>query len=82
MNLSSVKFNTNYNSYDNDIINEFYLRALSNASNYDRVSAYFDSKILALYATGIEKIYDNNGKIRFIFSQQLTEEDFKQMQEG
>lgn len=82
MKLSDLKFNTNYNSYDNNIVEEFYLKALSNAKNYDRVSAFFDSKILALYATAIEKIYTNDGKIRFIFSQQLAEEDYNQMRNG
>lgn len=82
MSLSNLKFSTNYNSYDNDVVNEFYLKALSNGKFYDRVSAYFDSKILALYSTGIEKIYQNKGKIRFIFSQQISEYDFNQMKSG
>lgn len=82
MRLSRLKFDTNYNSYDNDLVNEFYLKALLNAKNYDRVSAFFDSKILALYATAIEKIYNNDGKIRFIFSQQLTDSDYELMQTG
>ncbi len=82
MKLSDLKFDTNYNSYDNNIVEEFYLKALSNAKNYDRVSAFFDSKILALYSTAIEKIYTNNGIIRFIFSQQLSEDDYNQMKSG
>lgn len=82
MRLSDLKFDTNYNSYDNDLVTDFYLKGLSNAKNYDRVSAFFDSKILALYATAIEKIYDNNGKIRFIFSQQLNDRDYEEMQKG
>ena len=82
MKLSNLNFETNYNSYDNDLVNEFYLKALSNANRYDRVSAFFDSKILALYAAAIEKIYENNGRIRFIFSQQLNEKDYEEMQKG
>lgn len=82
MKLSNLTFDTNYNSYENDLINEFYLKALSNAKNYDRVSAFFDSKIIALYSTAIEKIYENNGKIRFIFSQQLNDKDYEEMQKG
>lgn len=82
MKLSEIKFKTSYNSYDNDIINEFYIRTLSNSISYDRVSAYFDSKILALYSIGLEKIFNNHGKIRFIFSQQLTEKDYQLMLDG
>lgn len=82
MKLSNLTFAINYNSYENDVINDFYIKALSYAKNYDRVSAYFDSKILALYATAIENIYNINGKIRFIFSQELTDEDFNLMLSG
>ncbi len=82
MSLSNKTFKTNYNSYEDDIVNAFYLKALTEASNYDRVSAFFDSKILSLYSAGIEKIYKNNGKIRFIFSQQLSEYDYKLMLDG
>lgn len=82
MKLSNLTFDTNYNSYENDLVSEFYLKALSNAKYYDRVSAFFDSKILALYSTAIEKIYENNGKIRFVFSQQLNDEDYEEMQKG
>ena len=82
MRLSDLKFETNYNAYENDLVSDFYIKALSNAKKYDRVSAFFDSKIIALYATAIEKIYENDGKIRFIFSQQLTDEDYELMQKG
>ena len=82
MKLSELKFNITYNSYENDVVNEFYLKALSPSTGYDRVSAYFDSKILSLYSRGLEKIYKNDGKIRFIFSQQLTEKDYQLMLDG
>lgn len=82
MSLSNIKFNTNYDSYEYDIIKEFYSKALENARYYDRVSAYFDSKILALYSKGLEHIYNNDGKIRFIFSEELTEKDYDLMLEG
>ena len=72
MKLTNVKINPVYNSYDDDIIEDFYNKVFEYANHYDRASAYFDSKILALYAKGLEKIYENNGKIRFIFSYQLN----------
>lgn len=82
MKLTNVKINPVYNSYDDDIIEDFYNKVFEYANHYDRASAYFDSKILALYAKGLEKIYENNGKIRFIFSYQLNPDDFEKMQQG
>ena len=58
MSLISNYFKSKYDSYNDDVINDFYIKALKDATNYDRVSAYFDSKILALYSTGIENLYN------------------------
>ncbi len=82
MKLSKLNFELDYNSYKQDLIKDFYIKSLSAAKYYDRVSAYFDSRILALYSTGIENIYNNGGQIRFIFSQQISEHDYKLMMEG
>lgn len=82
MSLINKKFKSKYDSYKDDVISEFYNEALSEAIQYDRVSAYFDSKILALYSTGLENLYKENGKIRFIFSQELDENDYNLMKEG
>lgn len=82
MKLSSVQVLPLYNSYDNDITEEFYNKVFEFATHYDRASAYFDSKILALYGRGMSNIYEKKGKVRFIFSYDLTEQDFNLMKEG
>ena len=82
MPLRANKFLPFYNSKENDIIEEFYIPALSNCSEYKRVSAYFDSNILSLYSTGIEHIVQNNGHISFVFSSELNEDDFELMKNG
>ena len=82
MPLRANRFLPFYNSKENDIIEEFYVPALSNCTEYKRVSAYFDSNILSLYATGIEHIVQNKGHISFIFSSEISEEDFELMKDG
>ena len=66
--LKSVSFLPLYNSKSNDVLNDFYLPAMVNSIKYDRVSAFFDSKILRMYSKGLENIVKNNGYIRFVFS--------------
>lgn len=82
MKLNSVEVKPVYNSYDDDIIEDFYNKLFEYANHYDRASAYFDAKILALYARGLEKIFENKGKIRFIFSYQIEPDDFEKIKEG
>ena len=79
MSLSNLQISPIYKSKDCNVIKDFYVPVLSQSKHYDRVSAYFDSKILSLYASGIEHIYMNGGKIRFIFSYDISESDYKMM---
>ncbi len=79
--LEKVHFKSLYNSKQDDVINDFYIPALSQSNGYDRISAYFDSKILRMYAAGLENIKDG-GRVRFIFSCDLDEEDYNLMKQG
>lgn len=80
--LSNILFNPSYNSKKDNIISSFYIKAFKNSIRYDRVSAYFDSKILRMYSSGIEELYKNKGTVRFIFSCDITDEDYDLMKQG
>lgn len=71
-----------YNSLRDNVVESFYEPALSECKLYKRASAYFDANILSLYSSGIENILKTNGRIRFIFSCDLTENDYEIMKEG
>mgnify|MGYP001011848052 CR=1 FL=1 len=81
-NLSNFKFEYSYDTQKDDVASDFYEKALKYAKYYDRISAFFDSKILSYYSDGIENLYYNQGKIRFIFSEELTESDYNLMKDG
>lgn len=80
--LTDHDFKPLYNSLRDDVVGSFYEPALSECKLYKRASAYFDSNILSLYSTGIENIIRNDGRIRFVFSCDLTEHDYQIMKEG
>jgi len=82
MTFKSISIKPFYNSKIDDILNNFYIPILSNATIYKRVSAYFDSQILSHYAKGIEQIVIKKGHIQFIFSCQITKEDFLLIKQG
>lgn len=65
-----------------DSVECFYNSCLSVSNRYDRISAYFNSAVLKSFAQGLHSFCRNNGKIRFIFSCQLSKEDMLQIQEG
>lgn len=82
MKLNKITILPMYNSYETNVVETFYNKTLACATNYDRVSAYFDSNILALYEEGLYNAYQNKGHVRFIFSCDISEEDYNQMKEG
>ena len=44
-----------YDSYERNLVKEFYIPLFKSATIVNRVSCYFSSKALALYATGLEE---------------------------
>jgi superfamily II DNA or RNA helicase len=80
--LDNIQIKPVYESTKDNILEEFYLPLFSETKIYKRVSAYFSSEILNLYAKGIEAIYLKGGKIRFIFSEELSERDFELIKKG
>ena len=82
MALKDIQFEPWYNSKEHNLIEEFYIPALSNAREYKRVSAFFDSNILGLYSVGIENIIATKGHVSFIFSSELKPDDFELMKKG
>lgn len=82
MMLSEIKFNPYYNTYENEIVSEFYNKALSQACIYKRVSAYFSAKALAYYSRGISNLIANNGKMKFVISKEISKETYETIVEG
>ena len=80
--FTDIKIKPFYNTYNDDIAEEFYVAALKEAKIYNRVSAYFSSKALASYSNGIIEMYKNKGKINFIISKELSEEDYNEIIKG
>ncbi len=80
--LSEVKFNPYYNTYENDVVNDFYNKALSQACMYKRVSAYFSSKSLSYYSKGISNLIVNNGKMQFVISKDISKETYETIVKG
>jgi SNF2 family DNA or RNA helicase len=57
------------------LIEEFYVPALERSVQYDRIAGYFDSGALAVAASGLEALIDNDGQMRLIVGSQLQPKD-------
>lgn len=71
-----------YTSEDNNISEEFYNPVLKDAVQFDRTSAYFSAKALAMYSEGLEYMQSRGCKYRLIISHDISEEDFTEIKRG
>lgn len=82
MSLRGLTIRPQYETTSNRLIHDFYDPVLACSVLYRRVSAYFSMQGLALVSTGLEHFRENGGMCRFVFSQQISEEDFTSIKRG
>lgn len=70
------------NTSDSDIIQDFFVPALSNSTRYDRGVGFFSAAWLRLSAEGMTIFASNSGKARWVTSPILGRNDWLAMQHG
>lgn len=75
MGLKELDLKVSYESGTDDLLNNFYIKVLEQAVEYNRISGFFSSTSLAVSARGVKGLVDNGGKMRLIMSPRLSEED-------
>lgn len=71
-----------YKTYKHNIVKEFYTPVLQESVLYQRSVGFFSSTALIELTKGIAGIVKNGGKIQFIVSLYLSEEDVAAIQKG
>ena len=71
-----------YKTYKHNIVKEFYTPVLQESVLYQRSVGFFSSTALIELTKGIAGIVKNGGKIQFIVSPYLSEEDVAAIQKG
>lgn len=77
MSFEEMNIKLIYNNSDDEIIRELVVPLLKNTKKYYRGVGYFSSNWIKLVTKGLEKIVENNGRITLLTSPQLSEEDWK-----
>lgn len=83
MSFREIPIRSFYSTANKDNLSEiFYNPFLGQAKQYDRVSGYFSSKALASYSKGLDGLLKNDGNMRLIISEEISEEDFFLIKSG
>ena len=80
--LRDINLKAVYNSEEDNILEDFYIPAMSNSNRYDRAVGYFDAKMLNSAAAGLSEFIANNGRMRLICGSTLTEEEYIAISQG
>lgn len=82
MTLQKLNLKFCYRSDKDNIIEDFYYKALKEACVYQRAVGYFSTQSLLLLENGLDLFIENGGKIFLIASPQLSEDDINLIQNG
>ena len=82
MNLSDIGFKKLWNTEDDNVLEDFYIKALSSSHLYYRGTYTFSSSILADAAQGIDGLITNGGEMRLIIGDRMSDEDYAALEEG
>ncbi len=80
--FSNLKLKVSYDSGIDDILWDFYIPVLSHANQYDRISGFFNSSVLAVAAEGMAEFIENGGKMRLITCPRLSPADIKMIEKS
>jgi len=80
--LTDLVFKPILDTSSSDLINDFFVPALSCSKYYDRGVGFFSSGWIKIAATGMIQFATNDGKARWITSPILSEDDWEALQFG
>lgn len=80
--LSDHNWDVRYSSATHNLIEDFFVPALSSSRYYYRIAAFFSSTSIAAAARGISAFIENGEKMYLIVGSQLSEEDVVAIEKG
>jgi superfamily II DNA or RNA helicase len=82
MSFLNLSLKHSYNSEKDDILADFYIPVLREASIYKRITGYFSSTSFAVAAAGVAQFIKNDGHMQYIMNIRLSKEDYEQIEAG
>lgn len=80
--LRDLNLKRAYDSDSDDMLDDFFIPALSSSVRYRRLAGFFSSTALAVAARGIQQFLINGGRMELICSARLSQEDVRAVSEA
>ncbi len=82
MSLKEKKFKHAYDSDEDNVLEKFFIPALSEATEYLRLAGFFSSSSLAVAARGLSKFIENDGEMKIVAGAKLNDKDVEMIEEA
>lgn len=82
MSLQNIPIQDHYRSDRHNLVQDFYIPCLSQATSYSRAVGYFSSTSIVLISQGLAALIEAGGTMRLIASPYLSLEDIKAIKQG
>ena len=82
MSFQELELKSDYDSEEDDILNDFYIPVLARSKRYYRLAGFFSSSALAVAAKGIAPFIQNGGIMRLIVGATLQKSDVEAIKLG
>lgn len=82
MSLKDLELKISYSSETDDVLNSFYIPALSQSKHYYRLAGFFSSSSLAVSAKGVSKLIKNGGDMKLVCGTRLNEDDVNEIKKN
>ena len=74
--LDQDKIKGSYSTDKDNILGDFYLPVLSNATRYDRAVGYFSPEALLWIIQGLDGLIKNDGRMRLVVGSRLDDDEY------
>ena len=82
MTLRDLPIKSEYRTFIDDVVVDFYVPLLSRAVSYRRAVGFFSSSVLVQISQGVERLMANGGTMQIVASPHLSEEDIIAIRRG
>jgi len=82
LSFQELELKSNYDSEEDDVLNDFYIPVLARAKRYYRLAGFFSSSALAIAAKGIAPFIQNGGLMQLIVGATLQKSDVDAIKRG
>ena len=80
--FSELDIKRNWDTENDNVLEDFYIKSLKHATKYHRTTFTFSSHLLSAATQGLDGLIENDGHMKLIIGDRINQEDYRAIEEG